>query len=290
MNAPSIVYLNGRFVPLAEARVSILDRGFCYGDGLFETLRAYGGKVFKLGWHLDRLEESAKSIYLELPESKESLTTVIHETLHKNDLTDAVIRLTVTRGESFPGLTIDESSNPTLVVYARPFKPVPEVWYREGIKIALLPQAAQKIASVERQIKSLNYLSPIMSLKQAQDRGAVEAVMLDENGRVCDGATSNIFIIQQRILRTPAVNEYVLAGITRKAVLHLSHKLGIVCEEKDLCREDIYQADEVFITNSGLEILPVTQVDDVTVGDGRPGPQTRKLHENYLKWVDEDPS
>lgn len=290
MKAPLIVYLNGQFVPLEEARVSILDRGFCYGDGLFETLRAYGGKVFKLGWHLDRLEESAKSIYLELPESKESLTAIIHETINKNNLTNAVIRLTVTRGESLPGLTLDESLRPTLVVHARPFKPAPEVWYREGIKISLLARSAPKISNVDRQIKSLNYLSPIMSLKQARDQGAVEAVLLDESGRVCDGTTSNIFIVQQGTLQTPAVNEYVLAGITRKVVLELSHELGIVCEEKDLNREDIYQADEVFITNSGLEILPVTQIDEVTVGDGHPGLQTRKLHENYLKWVDEDPS
>ena len=116
MNVPSIVYLNGQFVPLEEARVSILDRGFCYGDGLFETLRAYGGKIFRLGLHLERLEQSARGIYLELPESRESLTSIIYETLDKNDLTDAVIRLTVTRGESFPGLAIDESSKPTLVV------------------------------------------------------------------------------------------------------------------------------------------------------------------------------
>ena len=290
MSASSIVYLNGQFVPLEEARVSILDRGFCYGDGLFETLRAYGGKVFRLGWHLERLEQSARSIYLELPESRESLTSIVYETLNKNDLTDAVIRLTVTRGESFPGLAIDESSKPTLVVHVRPFKPVPEAWYREGIKIALLPRSAPKIFGVERQIKSLNYLSPIMSLKQARDQGAVEAVLLDDSGRVCDGTTSNIFIVRQGILRTPAINEYILAGITRKVILEISRKLGIASEEIELNREEVYQADEVFITNSGLEILPVTKVDDVTVGDGCPGPLTRKLHESYLKWVDEEPS
>ena len=289
MSTASIVYLNGQFVPLEDARVSILDRGFCYGDGLFETLRAYGGKVFKLGWHLDRLEQSAQSIYLELPESKETLTSVIYETLNKNNLTDAVIRLTVTRGESFPGLAIDESSHPTLVVHARPFKPVPEAWYREGIKISLRPRSAPKISGVERQIKSLNYLSPIMSLKQAGDQGAVEAVLLDDSGRVCDGTTSNIFIVRQEVLLTPAVNECVLAGITRKVILEISREMGIASEEKELNQEAVYQADEVFITNSGLEVLPVTKVDDVTVGDGRPGPLTRKLHENYLKWVDEDP-
>ena len=288
MNASSIVYLNGQFVPLEEARVSILDRGFCYGDGLFETLRAYGGKVFRLGLHLERLEQSARGIYLELPESRESLTSIIYETLNKNDLTDAVIRLTVTRGESFPGLAIDESSKPTLVVHVRPFKPVPEAWYREGIKIALLPRSAPKIFGVERQIKSLNYLSPIMSLKQARDQGAVEAVLLDDSGRVCDGTTSNIFIVRQGVLRTPAINEYVLAGITRKVILEISRELEIASEEKELNREEVYQADEVFITNSGLEILPVTEVDDVTVGDGCPGLLTRKLHESYLKWVDEN--
>lgn len=281
-----IVYLNGKFVALVDARVSILDRGFCYGDALFETLRAYAGTIFRLDSHLDRLERGAKSIFLELPEPRGKLEEILYLTLEKNKCPDAVIRLTVTRGEGQPGKLWQTDYSPALSVHVRPHTAPPEEWYRNGVPISLIPDSASKIGGLAGKIKSANYLSQILARKQADDRQSAEGIMINEHGEVCDGTISNIFLVKDGEVLTPAVNGYVLAGVTRQVVLELAAKAGTPASEKTVSPEEILNADEVFLTNTGWELLPVTRIDGNTVGSGQPGPLTRALRQEFRKSVE----
>ncbi len=281
-----IVYLNGKFVPLADAKVSILDRGFCYGDALFETMRVYSGKIFRLDLHLDRLERGADRIFLKLPESRERIQEILYETFNRNQGADAVIRLTLTRGEGVLGKLWQADTSPTLSVYVRPYCGPPDEWYQNGVPISLIPNSAAKLGGLQEQIKSANYLSQILARKQAEDQNSVDGIMINEQGEVCDGTISNIFAVKEGVLSTPAVNGYVLAGVTRQVVLKLATETGTVCRERPLTAEDILQGDELFLTNTGWEILPVTRVDGKTVGSGQPGPLTQALSREFRKCVD----
>ena len=281
-----IVYLNGRFVALRDAKVSILDRGFCYGDALFETMRAYSGRIFRLDLHLDRLERAAQSIFLKLPESRERIQEILYETFNRNQGADAVIRLTITRGEGILGKLWQAGTTPTLSVYVRPYSGPPDEWYQNGVPISLIPNSAAKLGNLQEQIKSANYLSHILARKQTEDLSSVEGIMLNEQGEVCDGTISNIFMVKNEILSTPAVNGYVLAGVTRHVVLKLAARTGTPCKERLIIADDVLQADELFLTNTGWEILPVTRVDGKTVGSGQPGPLTQALRREFRKSVD----
>jgi branched-chain amino acid aminotransferase len=281
-----IVYLNGEFIPLSQAKVSILDRGFCYGDALFETMRVYSGKIFGLELHLDRLERGANHIFLKLPESRERIKDILYKTFNRNQGADSIIRLTVSRGEGVLGKLWPTDSSPTLSVYVRPYSGPPDGWYQTGVPISLIPNSASKLGSLSEQIKSANYLSQILARKQAEDQNSVEGIMLNEQGEVCDGTLSNIFVVKKDVLSTPAVNSYVLAGITRQVILKFASETGIVCKEGTLTANDILQGDEVFLTNSGWEILPVTRVDGKTIGSGQPGPLTQTLRQKFRKCVD----
>ncbi len=281
-----IVYLNGRFVPLSQAKVSILDRGFCYGDALFETMRVYSGKIFRLDLHLDRLERGADCIFLKLPESRERIQEILYETFNRNQGADAVIRLTLTRGEGVLGKLWQADTSPTLSVYVRPYRSPPDEWYQNGVPISLIPNSAAKLGGLQEQIKSANYLSQILARKQAEDQSSVDGIMINEQGEVCDGTISNIFLVKDGKLSTPAVNGYVLAGVTRQAILELASQTSTVCKEKTIVPEEVLQADEVFLTNTGWEILPVTRVDGKTVGYGQPGPLTQALRQKFRKCVD----
>jgi branched-chain amino acid aminotransferase len=281
-----IVYLNGKFVPLSQAKVSILDRGFCYGDALFETLRVYSGKIFQLDGHLDRLELGARSIFLDLPESRERIQKILYDTFNRNQGSDAVIRLTISRGEGIMGKLWQADTSPTLSVYVRPYSAPPDEWYQNGVPISLIPNSAAKLGNQDEQIKSANYLSQILARKQAEEQNAVDGIMINEHGEVCDGTISNIFVIKDGELSTPAVNGYVLAGITRQVVLKLADKAGTVCKERAMTAETVLQGDEVFLTNTGWEILPVTRVDGQAVGSGLPGSLTQGLRKEFRKFVD----
>ena len=281
-----IVYLNGKFVPLSQAKVSILDRGFCYGDALFETMRVYSGKIFQLDQHLDRLEQGAQNIFLKLPESRERIHEILYETFYRNQGADAVIRMTVTRGEGILGKLWQADTSPTLSVHVRPYSAPPAEWYQNGVFISLIQNSATKLGNFQEQIKSTNYLSHILARKQAEDQNSADGIMVNEQGEVCDGTVSNIFIVKDSELSTPEVNGYVLAGITRQVVLKLSNDTGTLCKERAMTVDDILQADEVFLTNTGWEILPVARVDGKTVGSGQPGPLTRALQREFRKFVD----
>jgi len=281
-----IVYLNGKFIPLSQANVSILDRGFCYGDALFETLRVYSGKIFQIDRHLDRLERGAHSIFLKLPESRERIQEILYETFNRNQGADAVIRMTVTRGEGTLGKLWQADTSPTLSVHVRPYSASPDEWYQNGVPISLIPNSAAKVGGLQEQIKSANYLSHILARKQAEDQNSVDGIMVNEQGEICDGTISNIFMVKNGALSTPASNGYVLAGITRQVIMGLATETGTVCKERTMTVEDVLQSDEIFLTNTGWEILPVTRVDGKAVASGKPGPLTQTLRQEFRKFVD----
>lgn len=281
-----IVYLNGEFVPLSQAKVSILDRGFCYGDAVFETMRVYSGKIFRLDLHLDRLERGADRIFLKLPESRDRIQEILYETFNRNQGADAVIRLTLTRGEGVPGKLWQADTSPTLFVFVRPYSAPPDDWYQNGVPISLIPNSAAKLGNLKEQIKSANYLSQVLARKQAEDQNSVDGIMINEHGEVCDGTISNIFSVKDGVLSTPAVNSYVLAGVTRQVVLKLATDMGTPCKERSMTENDVLEADELFLTNTSWEILPVTRVDGKTIGCGRPGPLSQGLRREFRKCVD----
>lgn len=282
-----IVFLNGQFLERDKANISILDRGLMYGDGLFETMRAYNGHVFMLDLHLNRFFISSQEIFIELPHNKEQIKNIIYEVLKKNKFKEALVKLVLTRGVSEPGLGIDSSTSPTLLVYARQFKPLPKKFYEKGVNVSLHQSSAIKISGLSTQIKSCNYLSHIIIKKLADDQGTFEGIMLDEKGHVCEGSTSNIFIIKNKVLLTPPINEYVLAGVTRKVVLDIAKIHGIISKEESFTAKDVMLADEVFLTNTGIEVLPVSKVDNILIKKPSPGPLTKFIYEHFLNLIDE---
>ncbi len=282
-----IVFLNEKFVPVKEATVSVLDRGFTLGDGLFETLRAYGGKVFRLQDHLKRLFNSAQKIFLSIPYSQERLQEIVQETLIKNQLKEAYIRITISRGEGLPGLSLSHDSPPTVVVYAKEFPTLPIEYYDEGVKIATFPNSATQTVTLNPQIKSCNYLSQIVVKELAKRQDAFEGITLEDDKTVTEGTASNIFIVKDGKLKTPALSPFILPGITRKFVIELAQQKQIECEETTVTVQDIYQANEVFIVNTGIEILPVSYADTTQIGAGKPGDITRELSKAFFKTVEE---
>ena len=228
-----------------------------------------------------------KAFFLKLPESRDRIQEILYETFNRNQGADAVIRLTLTRGEGILGKLWQAGTSPTLSVYVRPYNAPPDEWYQNGVPISLIPNSAAKLGNLQEQIKSANYLSQILARKQAEDLNSVDGIMINEQGEVCDGTISNIFMVKEGILSTPAVNGYVLAGVTRQVVLKLDlPKREPLAKKGSLTADDVLQGDEVFLTNTGWEILPVTRVDGKTVGSGQPGPLTQALRREFRKSVD----
>ena len=283
----SIVYLNGLFTPLENAKVSILDRGFCYGDGLFETMRVCNGKVFRFDQHIERLFRSLPLIFLDLPMTPKEVKAVVQETLARNKYKNAIIRLTVTRGIGSPNFQMDSEVPPTLVVHARPHCSLPKVIYTKGVQITLFTMRASGLPSVKQGLKTCNFLSNILVREISMRRGSMEGVIVDPDLGVTEGATSNLFIVKHGVLKTPAVNNLVLEGITRRVVLEIARDHKIPVEEGSLMPEDILTADEVFITNSGIDIVPVIRVEDTYIGNKKPGILTCFLQDEFLKGIEE---
>jgi len=275
------VYLNDRFVPQEEAVVSVFDHGFLYGDGVYETLRAYRGRVFKLADHLARLERSASRIQLHLPAGPERLADLVRETLSRNLLQEAYLRITVSRGAGEIGLDPALCKAPTLVIIAKPFQPYPESIYAEGVAVILARTRRNLPEALPPQVKSLNFLNNILAKMEAKAAGAHEALMLNHRGDVTEGTTSNVFVVQEGRLRTPSVECGILDGITRELVLQLASELNIPSEEARLSIADLLRAEECFLTNTTQEVLPVTRVDGHVIGDGRPGVLTRRIHASF---------
>ena len=280
------VYLNDKFVPQEEAVVSVFDHGFLYGDGVYETLRAYRGRVFKLAEHLARLERSASRIQLHLPAGPERLTDLVREALRRNQLSDSYLRITVSRGTGEIGLDPALCKAPTLVIIAKPFQPYPESIYAEGVSVIVARTRRNLPEALPPQVKSLNFLNNILAKMEAKAAGAHEALMLNHRGDITEGTTSNVFVVQEGRLRTPSVECGILDGITRELVLQLASELGVPSEETRLTVEDLMRAEECFLTNTTQEVLPVTRVDGRMIGDGRPGGITRRLHASLRACLD----
>jgi branched-chain amino acid aminotransferase len=280
------IYLNDKFVSQEEAVVSVFDHGFLYGDGVYETLRAYRGRVFQLAEHLERLERSASRIRLHIPVGRERMADLVQETLRRNQLSDSYLRITVSRGAGEIGLDPALCKSPTLVIIARPFQPYPDSFYTDGVSVILAKTRRNLPEALPPQVKSLNFLNNILAKMEAKAAGAHEALLLNHRGDLTEGTTSNVFVVQGGRVRTPAVDCGILEGITRNLVLQLAAEAGIPTDETRLSTDDLLRAEECFLTNTTQEVLPVTRVDGRMIGDGRPGGVTRRLHASFRARLD----
>jgi len=282
-----IVYINGLFWTIDKANISVLDRGFTYGDGLFETMRVYSGKIFRLEHHLDRLFQSARSIFIELPITKNEIRSAIYAALKLNRLSNSIVRLTVTRGELDSGVNVDYSSPPTIVILVKPVKAISKKTYKEGIGIKLYKKSAIRTQGISNKIKSCNYLSNIILRENALKENFFEAILLDHNHNVTEGTISNIFIIKNNQLKTPITNEFVLSGIIRQAILDLCLENNIPFKEDLITERELYEADELFLTNSAIEILPVRNINHHKLKNRGMRPMTKHIHMLLLKSFEE---
>ena len=266
-----VAFLNGKFVPLVNAKVSILDRGFLYGDGVFETMRSYSGKVFQLERHIDRLLISLKILRIKIPYTKNKLCLLVDRALRLNKLNNAYIKLLVTRGVTPGGIDIPKTTKPTLLIYVSPLGGIAEGIYKKGIKINFACVDKNEKSFIAR-IKSLNYLDNILARAEARDGGFDEAVFVNAKGNVAEATTSNIFMVKRSTLITPPLRAGLLPGITRQVVIQIIKKYfrNKICE-KNIKPDDLFNADEIFLTNSILEIVPVVKLGRKRIGTGKPG-------------------
>ncbi len=277
------VYLNGKLVDKQKATVSVYDHGLLYGDGVFEGIRSYAGKVFRLQEHLDRLWCSAKAIWLEIPISKEEMAKAIEETLAENRIEDGYIRVVVTRGCGTLGLDPDKCSDPQVIVIADYISLYPEEVYRKGLEIITVSTVRNHPAALSPRIKSLNYLNNILAKIEGKQAGCVEALMLNHKGEVAECTGDNIFLVRDGVLLTPPNEAGILEGVTRALVIELAREAGIEVRQVPLTKHDVYIADECFLTGTAAEVVSVVKVDARTIGDGTPGPITRQLAESFRK-------
>ena len=272
-----IIYLNGEFVPEERAVVSVFDHGLLYGDGLFEGIRAYNNRVFKLKEHIVRLYESARAIDLKIPLSPEEMMEVVLETCRRNNLRDGYIRLVVTRGPGDLGLDPRKCLRPTIFCIAASIQLYPAELYEKGLELATVATRRNLPEACNPRVKSLNYLNNIYAKIEANLMGVPEAIMLIQEGYVTEATGDNIFIVKNGVLITPPPYLGILEGITRNTVMELAREKGIPVEEKVFTRFDIYNADECFLTGTAAEIIPAVKLDGRVIGSGRPGEITREL-------------
>ncbi len=278
------IYLNGKFVYKEEAKVSVFDHGLLYGDGVFEGIRAYNGKIFKLKEHIDRLYESARAIKLEILLTKEQMKTAIIETVRENKLYDAYIRVVVTRGEGDLGIDPRKCSNPTVFVIADKIVLYPEEYYKNGLELVIVSTRRNIPDALNPRIKSLNYLNNILAKIESNLRNVPEAIMLNKDGFVAECTGDNIFILKENVLITPPVSVGVLSGITRQTVMDLARrKLKINVKEELFTEFCLYTADECFLTGTAAEIVPVVKVNDRVIGSGSPGNITLQLCKEFKR-------
>ena len=285
MNAGEpLVYIDGEFYPKSEAKISVYDHGLLYGDGVFEGIRAYGGVVFKLKEHIDRLYNSAKAIMLEIPLSKEEMIEAVLETLRRNELRDAYIRLLVTRGVGDLGLDPRKCSKPSVIIIAEPALALYDKERKlKGLSLIIASVRRDRVDATTHQIKSMNYLNSILGKLEAIAAGADDAVMLDDRGFVSETTSTNLFIVKNKKIITPPTTTGALPGITRNFIMELAKKLGYEVEERDLTTFELLTADEAFVTGTGAEIIPVTKIAGRTIGSGKAGEVTMRLMEEFEK-------
>ncbi len=264
--------------------ISVFDHGFLYGDGIYETLRVYNGVVFRIDEHIDRLFRSAFLIGLIIPMAPDIIKKAVYKTLEANSLKEAVIRITLSRGAGPIGLDPDLCPKPTFVIFANKFKEYPEQFYKKGVKIAIVDTRRNYSKAIDPQIKSLNFLNNILAKIEAKKRNAYEAIMLNYRGYIAEGTITNIFFVRNDVLLTPSLKVGILDGITRRIILEAAKKLKIETREGRFKPEDIYNAQEVFISNTTMEVMPVAEIIDAKKFSG-PGKITRMLRQEYKKKV-----
>jgi len=275
------IFIDGKFCDERNAKVSVFDHGLLYGDGIFEGIRAYHGRVFKLAEHIDRLFYSAKAILLEIPMTHAALMKATVDACRRNKIRDGYIRLIVTRGVGTLGLNPNRCKNPSVIIIADKIQVYPPELYARGLDIVTVPTVRNLHSAVNPAVKSLNYLNNILAKIEANNAGVEEAVMLNAEGYVAEGTADNLFIVRQGMVCTPPLAAGGLYGITRQTVIELAEAAGWKVAELNLTRYDLFNADECFLTGTGAELIPVVKIDGRVIGSGQPGPVTRQLVENY---------
>jgi len=275
------IYIDGNFYDQTEAKISVFDHGLLYGDGVFEGIRFYNDRVFRFDEHIDRLWDSARAIALELPMSKSELIAATLETIRQNDRRDGYIRLILTRGVGSLGLSPDSCRRPSVIIIASTIALYPEDLYHKGLTMVTCGTRRTSPAALSPRVKSLNYLNNILAKLEAQNAGAGEGLMLNEQGFVAECTGDNIFIVRNGQMSTPHLNSGILEGVTRAVVFELAQKLEIPTMECELTRYDVYTADECFLTGTAAEVIPAVQLDRRLIGNGQPGPVTLKFIESF---------
>lgn len=279
------IYINGEYFDKENAKISVFDHGLLYGDGIFEGMRAYNGKVFRHEQHMDRLWKSAKAIHLTIPMTQAEMMKAVDDTLALNDLRDAYIRLVVTRGVGTLGLDPNRCATPGVIIITDKIALYPKELYENGLEIVTASTIRMPSSSLSPRIKSLNYLNNIMAKLEGLRAGCDEALLLNHQGEVCECTGDNIFIIRDGKIYTPPVSAGILEGITRNAVIELAAEAGIPLFETTQTRHDVYIADECFLTGSAAELIPVVGIDGRPIGDGKPGPITKELIRRFREMI-----
>jgi branched-chain amino acid aminotransferase len=281
------IYISGKFVPQEDAKISVFDHGLLYGDGVFEGLRSYRGKVFRLHDHITRLYESARAIWLEIPMTQDAMCEAVNEAIRINKIDDGYVRLVVTRGAGTLGLDPNRCSNPQVIIIADAISLYPKELYEKGLEIVTVSVQRTSSAALSPRIKSLNYLNNILAKIEGLQAGCIEALMLNHKGEVAECTGDNIFLVRRDVLFTPPLDAGILGGITRDAVIEVAREAGIEVREVALTKHDVYVADECFLTGTAAEVIPVVKVDSRTIGAGKPGPITRDLEKRFKKLTQE---
>jgi branched-chain amino acid aminotransferase len=269
--------VNGVVTPAAEARVSVLDNGFTFGDAVYETLRTYGGRPFHLGRHLDRLRASAAGLRIPLPLPDGELRARVDALLAASGNEESYLRIIVSRGVGDISYAFERVQGPTVVLVTKPYQPLPDEAYRDGVAVIVSAVRRNHPLALDPALKCCNLLNNALAMQEARERGALEPIMLNHDGDVAEGAGSNVFLVKDGVLVTPPLSAGILAGVTRAVVLERAAALGVPLREAVVDVPELLAADEVFITSSLKELVPVRTVDGVTIGGGRPGPVTRRL-------------
>jgi len=275
------IYINGEFFAKDEARISVYDHGLLYGDGVFEGMRSYDGRVFRLNDHLERLWYSAKAIWLEIPISPEKMADAVQETLAINEIRNGYIRLVVTRGAGTLGLDPNKTRDPQVIIIADSIELYPDELYENGLEIITASTQRNHPAALNPRIKSLNYLNNILAKIEGLQGGCIEALMLNHKGEVAECTGDNIFLVRNNQIHTPPTDAGILEGITRQAVIDLADQMGKPVHQMALTRHDVYIAEECFLTGSAAEVIPVVKVDSRRIGNGKPGPLTGELKRRF---------
>jgi branched-chain amino acid aminotransferase len=275
------IYLNGEFVDEPDAKVSVFDHGLLYGDGVFEGIRFYNGRVFLFDEHLDRLFDSAKAILLTLPMDREAFREAVLETCRQNNLRDGYIRLVVTRGKGDLGLNPNSCAKPTVFIIAATIQLYPEKYYVEGLRVNTVPTQRVSPAALSPAIKSLNYLNNILAKIEGNLYGAQESILLNQQGFVAECTADNIFVVKNDTVFTPNIADGALGGITRRLMFDLARERGRTIREVNVTRYDLFVADELFLTGTGAEVVPINEVDGRKIGSGRVGPVTEEFIRHF---------